>query len=108
MKRTELYDILDHRGIGPTSRNEIIELIWGQPFDGETEKITERDTEEDHATTRQRLKLAHDAIRIASDAFEAVNMWEEGDCGSTELHECLKDFLPIPAQPKPQTHITND
>jgi hypothetical protein len=63
-----------------------------------TEKITERDTGEDHATTKLRLKMAHNAIRIASDAFERINMWE-GDCGSTDMNECLKDFLPIPTQP---------
>ena len=57
-----------------------------------------RDEGEDHATTKLRLKMAHDAIRIASDAFERINMWEEGDNGSTDMTECLKDFLPIPAQ----------
>lgn len=39
MTRDELYDILDYRGIGPTSKTEIMELVWGQPFDGVTEKI---------------------------------------------------------------------
>ena len=57
---------------------------------------TEKVEGEGHATTRQRLKMAHDAIRIASDAFEQVNMWEEGECGSTDMIDCLKDFLPIP------------
>jgi hypothetical protein len=90
------------------TENEIMELVWGQPFDGVTEKITKRDEGEDHETTKLRLKMAHDAIRLAVDAFETVNMWDEGDCGSTDMHECLKDFLPIPTNPKPQTHITND
>ena len=98
MTRNDLYDILDYRGIGLTSKNEIMELIWGQPFDGLTEKITGKDEREDCRTTRQRLKLAHDAIRIASDAFERINMWEEGDCGSPDMIDCLKDFLPIPVE----------
>ena len=98
MTRNELYDIIDFRGIGLTSRNEIIELIWGQAFDGETEKITKKDEGENHEITKLRLKMAHDAIRIAVDAFDAINMWE-GYCGSTDMITCLKDFLPIPAQP---------
>ena len=97
MTRNELYTILQRCGLESTPIHTL-DKIWGQPFDGETEKITKKDTEEDHATTKKRLKMAHDAIRIASDAFERINMWE-GDNGSTDMHECLKDFLPTPPNP---------
>ena len=56
-----------------------------------------RDEGEDHATTKLRLKMAHDAIRTAVDAFDAINMWE-GYCGSKDMTDCLKDFLPTPEQ----------
>ena len=95
MTRNELYTILLRCGLESTPIHTL-DKIWGQAFDGETEKITKKVEGEDHATTRQRLKMAHDAIRIASDAFEQVNMWEEGECGSTDMIDCLKDFLPIP------------
>ena len=96
MTRNELYTILQRCG-PETTPIHTLNKIWGQPFDGETEK---KDTGEDHATTKKRLKMAHDAIRIASDAFERINMWE-GDCGSTDMNECLKDFLPTQPKPKP-------
>ena len=97
MTRNELYTILLRCGPESTPIHTL-NKIWGQPFEGETEKITKKDEGEDHATTKRRLKMAHEAIRLAVDAFETVNMWEEGECASTELHECLKDFLPIPEQ----------
>ena len=54
MTRDELNNILDFR-CWPTAKNQIMELVWGQPFDGETEKITERDTERDTETAEQKL-----------------------------------------------------
>ena len=96
MTRNELYTILLRCGPESTPIHTL-DKIWGQPFEGETEKITKKNEGENHEITKKRLKMAHDAIKVAVDAFEEINMWE-GDNGSTELHECLKDFLPIPAQ----------
>ena len=98
MTRNELDEILHQCYSVEIFPEEAAELIWGQAFDGETERITGKDEREDCRTTRQRLKLAHDAIRLAVDAFETVNMWE-GDNGSTDMHDCLKDFLSTPPQP---------
>ena len=43
MTREELYHILRY----VSHATDSLDLIWGQPFDGETEKITERDTKRD-------------------------------------------------------------
>ena len=91
MTRDELYDILDYRGIGPTSKTEIMELVWGQPFDGKTEKIKPA-TEESLA--ERRLELAHNAIRVATEQFDRVKWGWEGDCGSKNIMRVLQEFLP--------------
>ena len=55
MTRDDLYDILRY----VSHATDSLDLIWGQPFDGETEKITEkiteRDTERDTETAEQKL-----------------------------------------------------
>ena len=90
MTRDELDEILHQCYSVEIFPEEAAELIWGQLFDGVTEKIDAKD----HATTKLRLKMANNAIKIAVDAFETINMWEEGECGATDMNECLKDFLP--------------
>ena len=59
MTRDELYDIL--RFI--SSPTESLELIWGQPFDGETEKITKKDEGDDHETTNRKLENLFDQVK---------------------------------------------
>lgn len=93
MTHDELFNIIQLI----SSPTEALELIWGQPFEGVTQKITNEG--EDHATTKRKLELAHNAIRNAMTQFEAVNMWE-GDYGSKDMIECLEKFLPIPSQPQ--------
>ena len=39
MTRDELYSILENYAISAEDAQEKLVLIWGQPFDGETEKI---------------------------------------------------------------------
>ena len=39
MTREKLSKALDYWREGLISKNKALELIWGQPFDGETEKI---------------------------------------------------------------------
>jgi hypothetical protein len=102
MTRNELDEILHQCYSVEIFPEEAAKLIWGQTFDGVTEKINAKDEGEDCKTTRQRLKMANNAIRIAVDAFEAVNMWEEGDNGSTDMITCLKEFLVIPTKPNDQ------
>lgn len=55
MTRDDLYDILRY----VSHATDSLELIWGQPFEGETEKITkrdaERDTERDTETAEQKV-----------------------------------------------------
>ena len=62
MTRDELNNILDYRGIGPTSKNEIMELVWGQPFDGETILVTKSaslpnptNKQADHETAEEKV-----------------------------------------------------
>ena len=50
MTRNELDEILHQCYSVEIFPEEAAELIWGQAFDGETEKITERDTERDTET----------------------------------------------------------
>jgi hypothetical protein len=47
MTRDELDEILHQCYSVEIFPEEAAELIWGQPFDGETEKITKRDTKRD-------------------------------------------------------------
>lgn len=54
MTRNELYEILRECGY-ETTPIHTVDKIWGQPFDGVTEKITERDTERDTETAEQKL-----------------------------------------------------
>ena len=51
MTRDDLYDILRY----VSHATDSLELIWGQPFDGETVKITERDTERDTETAEEKV-----------------------------------------------------
>ena len=55
MTRNELDEILHQCYSVEIFPEEAAELIWGQPFDGETEKITERDTERDTETAEQKV-----------------------------------------------------
>ena len=68
MTRDELYSILENFAISEEDAQEKLALIWGQPFDGETQKITEKDegeskylkwcktrSAEDHASYRRLL-----------------------------------------------------
>ena len=54
MTREKLSKILDYWREGLISKNKALELIWGQPFDGETEKIKPT-TEESSATGSEPL-----------------------------------------------------
>ena len=49
MTRDELYSILENFAISEEDAQEKFSLIWGQPFDGETEKIKPA-TEQSSAT----------------------------------------------------------
>ena len=49
MTREKLSETLDYWRVGLISKNKAMELIWGQPFNGETEKIKPV-TEESSAT----------------------------------------------------------
>ena len=55
MTLDKLNNILNDCKSGYISKNTAKELIWGQPFDGETDKITKRDTERDTETAEQKV-----------------------------------------------------
>ena len=91
MTRDDLYDILRY----VSHATDSLDLIWGQPFDGETEKIAKKDDGDDHETTNRPLELAYTAIRTAVEQFDRVNWGWEGDCGSKNIMRTLEEFLPI-------------
>lgn len=100
MTRDELDEILHQCYSVEIFPEEAADLIWGQPFDGVTEKITGKDEGETHETTKRRLKLAYIAIRTAVEQFERVNWGWEGDCGSKNIMRTLEEFLPQHPQPQ--------
>jgi hypothetical protein len=52
MTRNDLYSIL-HECNGDNIA--VLERIWGQPFDGETEKTTQKDEAEKHETADEKV-----------------------------------------------------
>ena len=52
MTSDKLNEILKDCKNGYISKNTAKELIWGQPFDGVTEKIVTKDKLEDHKTNK--------------------------------------------------------
>ena len=55
MTNDELINILRRYLLTDGVAQHALSLIWGQPFDGETEKITKRDTERDTETAEQKV-----------------------------------------------------
>jgi hypothetical protein len=100
MTRNELYELLKKCG-WETTPIHTLDKIWGQPFEGETEKI-KPDAEKSSSTAERKLELAYMAIRTALEQFERVNWGWDGDCGSKNIIACLEEFLPTPTPTQPQ------
>ena len=82
MTREELYSTIFEVIINFDSRrfHGIVDKIWGQPFDGLTEKITERDTERDTETAEEKsLASAYGPVirsRYRVDVQSVSGRWD--------------------------------
>ena len=71
MTRNDLYTILQRCG-WETTPIDTLNKIWGQSFEGETEKITKRDTERDTETAEEKVAwLTEILVTKSCDPFLA-------------------------------------
>jgi hypothetical protein len=108
MTKQQLHDIIKSRVIAITlyRLDEIVELIWGQPFDGETEKITPQPIST--APSGQRILL------YCKRPIESEGWWQIGLL-CTDIGKFIDDdsepnwllvqpsyWMPLPQPPQPQ------
>ena len=98
MTRNQLYQILRNYVGRDAEAMHAVGEIWGEPFDGETEKINTAKSAS--STSERKLELAYTAIRVAVAEFEQVNWGWDGDCGSRNIIARLEMSLPTPTQPQ--------
>jgi len=108
MTKQQLHDTIKSRVIAITHYrlDEIVELIWGQPFDGETEKITPQPIST--APSGQRI-LLYSKRPIDSEGWWQIGMmcpnvrrWIDDDYEPDWMLVQPTYWLPLPQPPQPQ------
>ena len=103
MTRTELINILRRYLLTDGVAQHALSLIWGQPFDGETEKITPQPIST--APSGQRILLYCQRKETGEGWWQIgmlcpdVRRWIDDDCEPDWLLVQPSFWLPLPAQP---------
>jgi len=106
MTRNELHSILENFAISEEDAQEKLALIWGQPFDGETEKITPQPIST--APSGQRI-LLYCQRKSTDEGWWQIGMlcpdihrWIDDDYEPDWLLVQPTYWMPLPQPPQPQ------
>lgn len=86
MTNDELYSILKKNRGWETDTETVLKLIWGQPFDGETERITKKDEINTAKSASSTSPATEDSSAVLSESFP----------NGTTYTRSYQVFLPTP------------